>query len=119
MDREAIQKLQAQLRCFAADRDWEQFHSPKNLVMALSVEVSEIVEHFQWLTQKESVELPKDKLEEIELELADVFIYLLRLADKLNVDLMSAASRKTVINEQKYPAEKVRGSAKKSGDYEQ
>ncbi|NOQ69848.1 MAG: nucleotide pyrophosphohydrolase [Gammaproteobacteria bacterium] len=70
---------------WAEARDWEQFHSPKNLSMALSAEVAEIVEHFQWLTEEQSKNLPKDKLEEVETELADTFIYLIRLADKLDI----------------------------------
>lgn len=109
--------LQQRLRQFADKRDWEQFHSPKNLVMALMVEVAELTEHFQWLTEQQSQSLPDDKLQEVELELADVFLYLLRLADRLNVDLLAAAERKIVLNEEKYPAEVVRGSAKKYDEY--
>ena len=102
-----------QLRQFAEERDWEQFHSPKNLSMALSVEVSEIVEHFQWLTHEQSKNLPNDKLEEVETELADTFIYLIRLADKLEIDLLAAAQSKLEVNEQKYPVGKAKGIAKK------
>jgi len=106
------------LRDFAEARDWEQFHSPKNLSMALSVEVSEIVEHFQWLTEEQSKNLPKDKLAEVETELADTFIYLIRLADKLDIDLIKVANIKIEHNEQKYPADKVKGSSKKYTEYE-
>jgi len=106
------------LRDFAEARDWEQFHSPKNLSMALSVEVSEIVEHFQWLTEEQSKNLPKDKLAEVETELADTLIYLIRLADKLDVDLLKAANNKIEHNEKKYPVDKVKGCSKKYTEYE-
>jgi dCTP diphosphatase len=113
-----IAELATWLRRFAADRDWEQFHSPKNIAMALSVEVAEIVEHFQWLTQQQSRDLTQSEREKVELELADALIYLVRLADKLNIDLIAAANRKMANNERKYPAEQVRGSARKYTDYE-
>jgi len=86
--------------------------------MALSAEVAEIVEHFQWLTEEQSKTLPAEKLAEVEQELADTFVYLIRLADKLNIDLLAAADKKIKSNEEKYPAEKVRGSAKKYTEYE-
>jgi len=108
-----LEKFKLQLRQFAEERDWEQFHSPKNLSMALSVEVSEIVEHFQWLTEEQSNNLPKDKLEEVETELADTLIYLIRLADKLDMDLLAAAQSKIEVNERKYPVDKAKGNAKK------
>ena len=109
----SIDTIKQRLRVFAKDRDWDQFHSPKNLSMALSVEASEIVEHFQWLTEEQSKNLPKDKLEEIESELADTFLYLVRLADKLYIELLSAALSKIAINEQKYPVAKAKGNATK------
>jgi dCTP diphosphatase len=112
-----LKNLKLLLREFAEVRDWNQFHSPKNLSMALSVEVSEIVEHFQWLTEGQSKRLPKEKLGEVETELADTFIYLIRLADELDIDLMDAAFNKVKINEIKYPVEKVRSSAKKYTEY--
>ena len=112
-----LNNLKLLLREFAEVRDWNQFHSPKNLSMALSVEVSEIVEHFQWLTEGQSKRLPKEKLGEVETELADTFIYLIRLADELDIDLMDAAFNKVKINEIKYPVEKVRSSAKKYTEY--
>lgn len=118
MKTHSIQQLAEHLRRFAAERDWEQFHSPKNLAMALSVEVAEIAEHFQWLTEPQSRDLEADKRDEVAQELADALIYLVRLADQLNIDLLEAAQRKLALNEAKYPAERVRGSAKKYSDYE-
>jgi dCTP diphosphatase len=113
---QSIDELRRQLREFARERDWEQFHSPKNLAMALIVEAAELVEHFQWLTQAESRSLDPDRREQVAQELADVFIYLVRLADRLDVDLLDAAERKIALNARKYPADKVRGSARKSDD---
>ncbi len=115
---QGLQGLQQRLREFARERDWDQFHSPKNLAMALIAEAAELVEHFQWLSEAQSTQLPEAKLREVEQELADVFLYLLRLADKLNVDLLDAAARKIELNARKYPAEKVRGSAKKYNEYD-
>jgi dCTP diphosphatase len=108
-----LDELRQRLREFARARDWEQFHSPKNLSMALIVEAAELVEHFQWLTEAQSHALAPEKRREVEEEIADVFIYLTRLSDLLGVDLMQAAERKIALNEQKYPADKVRGSAAK------
>lgn len=108
-----LDKIKLRLREFAEARDWDQFHSPKNLSMALSVEVAEIVEHFQWLTEEQSKSLSPEKLTEVGEELADTLVYLVRLADKLDIDLIKAAKNKIEINEQKYPVEKTRGSAKK------
>ena len=118
MKAQSLQQLAEHLRQFAAERDWEQFHSPKNLAMALSVEVAEIVEHFQWLTEAQSRDLDPAKRIEVEQELADALIYLVRLADRLQVDLLAAAERKLAINEAKYPAEQVRGSPKKYSEYD-
>lgn len=109
--------LQEHLRAFAQARDWEQFHSPKNLAMALIVEAAELVEHFQWLTEAQSHALDKDKREQVALEMADIFIYLVRLADRLDIGLLEAAERKMALNELRYPADKVRGSARKAEDY--
>jgi dCTP diphosphatase len=114
----ALRALQLRLAAFAAARDWEQFHSPKNLTMALSVEVAELVEEFQWLTEQQSRELDAERRERVRLELADVFIYLLRLADRLDVDLMRAADDKIAQNERKYPADRVRGDARKYTEYD-
>ncbi len=105
--------LKQRLRKFAEARDWDQFHSPKNLSMALSAEVAEITEYFQWLTEEQSKNLPQNKLDEVETELADTLIYLIRLADKLDVDLLAAAISKIELNEKKYPVEKAKGNAKK------
>jgi len=112
----SLDDLKNQLREFARNRDWEQFHSPKNLAMAMIVEAAELVEHFQWLTEAQSQALNPEQREQVAQELADVFLYLVRLADRLDIDLMDAAQRKIVINAQKYPADKVRGSAKKAGE---
>ena len=111
-----LENLTAALRQFAAERDWEQFHTPKNLVMALVGEVGELVEHFQWLTPEESAEVMKDDSRAglVAEELADVFIYLTRLADILGVDLLDAACNKLEANARRYPADRVRGSADKA-----
>lgn len=113
-----MEELIQKLRKFAEERDWDQFHSPKNLVMALSVEVSEIVEHFQWLTEEQSQELSADKLSELKEEIGDVLIYLIRLADKLGIDPVEAAGEKIEKNGKKYPVEKVRGKSLKYTEYE-
>jgi NTP pyrophosphatase (non-canonical NTP hydrolase) len=112
-----LEALRQRLRRFAAERDWDQFHSPKNLAMALITEAAELVEHFQWLSEDESSALPPEKLEEVKLELADILIYVIRLADKLNIDLLAAANQKIVLNEKKYPADRVRGDARKYTEY--
>ena len=111
--------LSRQLKKFAAERDWEQFHSPKNLAMALSVEAAEIVEHFQWLTQEESRNLDPQKLEEVQEEIADVLIYLTELAATLGIDPLAAAREKIEVNRSRYPADIVRGQALKYTDYRQ
>lgn len=108
-----LTQLRDALREFAAERDWDQFHSPKNLASALSVEAAELLERFQWLTEDESRRLPPAELEKVRHEMADVLNYLVRLADKLDVDLLEAAREKMQLNAQKYPADVVRGSAKK------
>lgn len=108
-----LAELAKALRTFSAERDWDQFHSPKNLVMALAVEVGELLEHFQWRTESESAHLPPDKAEAVKLEVADVSIYLTRLADKLDIDLLSAAGAKLAENARKYPVERARGLARK------
>jgi len=108
-----IEALQQRLAAFAAERDWEQFHSPKNLVMALAGEAGELVEVFQWLTETESANLDAAQKEAAAHELADVLIYLVRLADRLDVDLDLAVSEKLRINAEKYPVALAKGSAKK------
>ncbi len=108
-----LEGLRDQLRRFAAERDWDQFHSPKNLAMALSVEAAELVEIFQWLTEEQSRDLAPDAKAAAAEEIADVLLYLIRLSDQLGIDSVSAAQRKMTANERKYPADKARGSSKK------
>jgi dCTP diphosphatase len=114
---ESIEELTVRLREFAKARDWDQFHSPKNLSMALSVESSELVEIFQWLSEEGSEALDDDKHSHAAEELADIFAYTVRLADKLNIDLWNAVTKKIEKNEAKYPADVVRGSSKKYTEY--
>jgi len=113
-----LDDLSSRISRFAAERDWDQFHSPKNLSMALSVEAAELLEHFQWLTEEESRNLTSQKRCEVELEIADVFIYLVRLADRLEVDLLDAANRKLDVNESNYPIDKAKGNARKYTDFD-
>jgi dCTP diphosphatase len=112
-----LDALRDRLRAFAAARDWDQFHSPKNLSMALIAEAAELVEQFQWLTEQQSTQLSPEKLSAVAEELADIQIYLVRIADKLGVDLMESVRAKIAKNEKKYPAEQVKGSAKKYTEY--
>ena len=99
-----LRKLEQQLRQFAAERDWEQFHSPKNLSMALSVEAAELLEHFQWLTEAQSASLDSTERGEVATEIADIQIYLTMLADKLDIDIEAAVDAKLESNAVKYPA---------------
>lgn len=108
-----LEKLNLILKKFSEERDWEQFHSPKNLSMALSVEVSELVEVFQWLTEEQSKNLTDKQKEKSEEEIADIAIYLLRICMKLDIDLEKAILNKMKKNEKRYPVEKVKGYAKK------
>jgi len=108
-----MEDLMGKLRHFAKEREWERFHSPKNLAMALSVEVAELLETFQWLTEEESRNLTPEKLAEVKDEIGDVMIYLLNIADKLGVDALDAAREKLLKNIEKYPAETVKGRAVK------
>jgi NTP pyrophosphatase (non-canonical NTP hydrolase) len=110
-------QLRELVRQFVDERDWDQFHSPKNLASALTVEAAELLEHFQWLQHGRDDELGPDKLQEVRHEMADVLVYLVRLADKLDVDLMTAVQEKMVLNRAKYPAELVRGDARKYDEY--
>lgn len=112
-----LERLQQQLRDFAAARDWDQFHSPKNLAMALVVEAAELAEELQWLTEDQSKNLDAERRERVRLEAADVLIYLARIADKLHIDLERAAHDKMALNALKYPADRVRGDARKYSDY--
>jgi NTP pyrophosphatase (non-canonical NTP hydrolase) len=116
MPHDKIQRLKSSLAKFAKDRDWEQFHTPKNLAMAMSVEAAEVVEIFQWLTERQSRELAKPKIAELADELADTYIYLLRLAAHYDIDLVDAATKKIRKSALKYPVHKARGSAKKYTD---
>ena len=110
---ETINQLTQKLRDYADARDWQQFHSPKNLAMALSVEAAELVEIFQWLTEAQSQELSTEQRQQTEHEIADIFLYLLRMSDRLNIDIVDVAKKKILVNETRYPAERVRGSSKK------
>ena len=105
--------LAERLRQFAAERDWEQFHSPKNLAMALVGEAGELVAEFQWLSEEQSASPDDAQLARIRAECADVLNYLVRLADKLDIDLIAAANEKIDLNAQRYPADQVRGNSKK------
>ena len=109
--------IRDELRRFAMERDWDQFHSPKNLASALAVEGAELLEPFQWLTEEQSRNLSAEQVKAVRKELADVFIYLIRLADKLDVDLVAAAYDKIAENATKYPVEKARGSVQKYTNY--
>ncbi|NOQ80000.1 MAG: nucleotide pyrophosphohydrolase [Gammaproteobacteria bacterium] len=100
-----IKNLSNDLKNFAIKRDWEQFHTPKNLSMALIAEAAELVEHFQWLTPEESKNVSGEKLKDISHEMADIFIYLLRMAEQLDIDLISATKEKMAINEKRFPTE--------------
>ncbi len=108
-----IQSLQADLRKFAADRDWDQFHSPKNLAAALSVEAAELLEHFQWLDDVQSRNLPAEKRSQVAEEIADVFLYLLQISDKLGIDPVAAAREKLQANGCKYPVDRAKGTSRK------
>src|SRR5678815_3612189 len=112
-DATGLSQLRDALRQFADERDWDQYHSPKNLASALAVEAAELLERFQWLTEDQSRRLPPDELAKVREEMADVLNYLVRLADKLDVDLLEAASDKIKVNALKYPVDKARGSVKK------
>ena len=112
MSRE-IEELQAALRRFAEERDWGQFHTPKNLAAALSVEAAELLEHFQWLTDEQSRQLTDEQRQAVGHEIADVLLYLLQLSDKLGIDPLEAARQKMKINAGNYPADKARGSIRK------
>jgi dCTP diphosphatase len=118
MPQDCLTILTQRLRDFAAVRDWERFHSPKNLAMALATETGELLEHFQWLTEEQSRKLDPSQRELVAAELADVMLYLLRLADRLGIDLKVAAEHKIAVNEKRYPVDQVRGSAKKYTEYQ-
>jgi NTP pyrophosphatase (non-canonical NTP hydrolase) len=114
---DSLARLDARLLAFARERDWEQFQSPKNLAMALAGEAGELLEHFQWLTEEQSANLDNAKRRSVAHELADILNYLVRLAERLDIDLLAAADEKIVINERRYPADKVRGDARRAAEY--
>lgn len=118
MPTDSLDRLNERLLRFARERDWEQFHSPKNLVMALAGECGELIEHFQWLSEAQSADLPPEKRQAVAEEMADILIYLIRLAERLGVDLIAAAYDKIAINEARYPAHKVRGDARRASEYD-
>ena len=110
---QSLTDLAATLQRFADERDWEQFHSPKNLVMALGVEVAELAEHFQWLTQQQSLQMAPEQKKAVGEEMADVLIYLVRMADRLDIDLLAEAEKKVACNALKYPVAQSKGCSKR------
>ncbi|HED10287.1 MAG TPA: nucleotide pyrophosphohydrolase [Caldithrix abyssi] len=112
-----MDRLRDEIARFARERDWEQFHSPKNLAMALSVEVAELLEIFQWLSEKESYQLTEKQLGQLKEEIGDVMTYLTGLAARFNLDPIECAREKMEINKLKYPVERVKGSSKKYNEY--
>ena len=112
-----LAELKLRIREFVAERDWDRFHSPKNLAMALSVEASELVELFQWLTEEESASLDADRKRRAAEELADVLWFLVRIADRLDIDLLEASETKIAANAKKYPAARVRSQSRKYDEY--
>lgn len=115
--RNVLQELRDQVRDFVQERDWDKFHTPKNLATSLCVEAAELLEPFQWLESGDSSELTSLRQDQIKHEMADVLIYLIRLADKLNVDLVDVTLDKLEHNRKKYPASQVRGDARKYNEY--
>lgn len=114
---DSLDALRERIRAFAEARAWERYHTPKNLVMALAVEAAELLEPFQWLTPEQSQQLTAAQREAVRQEIADVLIYLTRLADLLDIDLLQAASDKLAINARKYPVDKAYGNALKSTEF--
>jgi len=114
---DSIKELNERLLRFARERDWEQFHSPKNLSMALAGEAGELLEHFQWITEEQSQNLDEDRKEAVALEMADIFIYLVRMAERLDINLLDAAWQKISINEKRYPVEQVKGDSRRAEEY--
>ncbi len=110
---DSLADISLQLQKFANDREWQQFHSPKNLASALIVEAGELLEHFQWMTEEQSRELPPEKLEAVAAEVSDVLLYLIQLTNALGIDPIAAAQAKLKLNELKYPVDRARGSSRK------
>jgi dCTP diphosphatase len=115
---DSLADLNQRLLRFARERDWEQFHSPKNLAMALAGECGELLEQFQWLTEEQSRSLAPEKRRAVAHEMADILIYLIRLSERLGVDLIAASREKIAINEARYPAHKVQGDARRASEYD-
>ena len=115
---DSIDALRASVNQFVEERDWAQFHSPKNLAMAMIVEAAEVVEHFQWMTEADSRQLDADTREQVGQELADTFVYLMRIAEVCGIDLIAATNAKIALNAQKYPVEKCKGSNDKYTKYQ-
>ena len=113
-----MDSLTNQVRLFVKERDWDQFHSPKNLAIGLSIEASELLEIFLWLSEEESKELPKNKIDNLKEEIGDILIYLINLADKFDLDPIECARNKIEVNKKKYPIDLAIGSAKKYTEYE-
>lgn len=112
-----IDQIKQRLKEFAEARDWDKYHSPKNLASAISVEAAELLEIFQWLSEEESRNIDLKTKTKVEHEIADVFLYLLRLADKLDINLLQVAEQKIAINDTKYPIELSKGNAKKYTEF--
>ncbi len=115
---DSIEQLRARVNQFVEERDWTQFHSPKNLAMAMIVEASEVVEHFQWMTEEESRNLSAEQKKQVGQELSDTLVYLLRIAEVCDIDLLEAANQKIELNAKKYPVDKAKGSNAKYTEYE-
>ena len=116
-NQDSLDNLRARINAFVNERDWAQFHTPKNLAMAMIVEAAELVEQFQWDTPVESQQLSPEKREAVSHELADTFVYLLRIAEVLEIDLIDAANQKIELNALKYPVDKAKGSNAKYTEY--
>lgn len=115
---DSLLHLRQRINTFVEERDWAQFHSPKNLAMAMIVEAAEVVEHFQWMTEADSRQLDEETRQKVGQELADTFVYLLRIAEVCGIDLIQAANAKIDLNAQKYPVEKCKGSNAKYTEYQ-
>ncbi|MCI5168345.1 MAG: nucleotide pyrophosphohydrolase [Candidatus Electrothrix sp. GM3_4] len=115
---DSLANLTVAVNTFVEQRDWEQFHNPKNLSMALIVEAAELVEHFQWLSRQESNTLDQEQHDAVALEMADVLIYLVRMAARMDIDLLEAAQKRLLLNDKKYPVDQVKGRADKYTQYQ-
>jgi dCTP diphosphatase len=115
---DSLDQLRQRINAFVDERDWSQFHSPKNLAMAMIVEAGELVEHFQWMTEQDSRNLDVEIKEQVGQELSDTFVYLLRIAEVCDIDLIAATNKKIDLNAKKYPVEQCKGSNAKYTDYE-